>query len=184
MVTPDIDEAYYIVIDVMIDNNFKNFITKVCFYDSMASPTPSGKKKRIIPVCIKEFIANLVGVFNKFGLKPNKKCSYQLKKVLQFIVQIGCPTQTNGIDCGLFAVMNSLHIFDGVAINPLVFTQEHITRLCKVPPHMLDYEKIMRRMQQDSTYAVYFHTYKLIFPKIYHQTSFSNVLNIFHWQFQ
>ena len=47
----------------------------------------------------------------------------------------------NGIDCGLFAVMNCLHIFDGVAINPLIFTQEHITRLCKILPHMLGCEK-------------------------------------------
>ena len=37
-------------------------------------------------------------------------------------VQIGCPTQTNGIECGLFVVMNCLHIFDGVAISPLIFT--------------------------------------------------------------
>ena len=84
-----------------------------------------------------------------------------MKKVLQCIVQIGCLTQTKGIDCGLFAVMNCLHIVDGVAINPLIFTQEQITRLCKVLPHMLG----MRRMQQDSIYAVYFHAYKLIFPK-------------------
>ena len=125
----------------MIDNNSKNFIAKTCFYDSMASLTASGKKNRIIPAHIKEFIANLVGVFNKFCLKPKKKHSCQLKKVLQCIVQIGCPTWMNGIDCGLFAVMNCLHIFDGVAINPSIFTQEHITRLHEVLPHMLGYEK-------------------------------------------
>ena len=60
LVIPDIDKAHYNVIDVMIDNISKNFITKVCFDDSMASPSASGKKKRIIPACIKEFIANLV----------------------------------------------------------------------------------------------------------------------------
>ena len=92
----DINEAHYNVIDVMIDNNSKNFVTKVLFCDSMASPTASDKKKRIIPACITEFIANLVGVFNRFCLKPKKKCSYQLKKVLQHIVQIGCPTEMNG----------------------------------------------------------------------------------------
>ena len=107
----------------------------------MASPTASGKKKRNIPACIKEFIANLVEVFNKFCHKPKKKCSCQLKKVLQHFVQIGCPTQMNGIDCGLFAVMNCLHILDGVAINPSIFTQEHITRLQKVLPHVLGDEK-------------------------------------------
>ena len=57
--------------------------------------------------------------------------------------------------------MNCLHIFDCVAINPLIYTQEHITRLCKVLCW------VMRRVQQDSIYAVYFHAYKLLFPKIY-----------------
>ena len=118
LVIPNIDGAHYNVIDVMIDNNSKNVITKVLFYDSMEGPEASGKKKRIIPAHIKEFIANLVGVFNKFCLKLKKKCSCQLKKVLQCIVQIDCPTQMNGIDCGLFAVMNCLNIFDGVAISP------------------------------------------------------------------
>ena len=140
-VIPDVDEAHYNVIDVIIDNNSKNFIAKVCFYDSMTSPTASGKKNRIIPACTKEFIANLVGVFNKSCFKPKKKCSCQLKIVLQHIVQIGCPTQMNGIDCGLFAVMNCLHIFDDVAINPSIFAQEHTTKLCKILPHMLGYEK-------------------------------------------
>ena len=48
----------------------------------------------------------VVGVSNKFCFKPKKKHSCQLKKALQCIVQIWCPTQTNGIDYGLFAVMN------------------------------------------------------------------------------
>ena len=166
-IIPYIDEAHYNVIDVMIDNTSKNFITKGCFYDSMVSPTAVGKKKRIIPAHIKEFIANLVGVLNKLCLKPKRKCSCQLKKVLQHIVQIGCPTQMNGIGCGLFAVMNCLHIFLGVAINPLI--------LKKI---LLDSARffltcwVMRKRQQDSIYAVYFHGYKLLFPKIYHWMSF------------
>ena len=97
LVIPDIDQAHYNVVAVMIDNNSKNFIAKVLFYESMASVAASGKKKRIIPPCIKEFIANLVGVFNKFCLKPKKKHSCHLKKVLQCIVQIGCSTQMNEI---------------------------------------------------------------------------------------
>ena len=44
LVIPDIDEAHYKVVDVMIDNNSKNFITKVCFYDTMASPTVARRK--------------------------------------------------------------------------------------------------------------------------------------------
>ena len=96
-VIPDIDQAHYNVVDVMRDNNSKNFITKVLFYDSMASPIASVMKKRIILACNKELIANLLGVFNKFCLKPKKKHSCQLKKVLQHIVQIGCSTLMNGI---------------------------------------------------------------------------------------
>ena len=46
----------------------------------------------------------------QFFLKPKKKCSCQFKKILQHIVQTGCPAQMNGINCRLFAVMNCLHI--------------------------------------------------------------------------
>ena len=68
-----------------------------------------------------------------------------VKKVLQCIVQIGCPTQMNGIDCGLFAVMNCSHIFDGVAINPSILLKNIL----------LDYARfslicwVARRMQHD-----------------------------------
>ena len=81
------------VIDVMIDNNSKSFITKVLFYVSTVTPTASGKMKRIIHSYIKEFNANLVGVFNQFCLKPKKQCPCQLKKVLHPLY--------NEIDCGM-----------------------------------------------------------------------------------
>ena len=74
-------------------------------------------------------------------LSQTEEMFMSIEEVLQYIVQIGCPTQRNGIDCGLFAVMNCLHIFDGVAVNPSIFTQEHIIRLGKVLPSMLGYEK-------------------------------------------
>ena len=93
------------------------------------------------------FIQNSVKYteFCRVGKSHKKKCSCQLKKVLQCVVQIGCPTQMNGIDCRLFAVMDCLHIFDGVAINPSIFTQEHIARLYKVRLYMLGYEENARR---------------------------------------
>ena len=72
LVISDIDEANYNAIGVMIDNNSKIFIAKVCFYDSMVNPAASGKKEWFIPACIKEFVANLVAVFNKFCLKPKR----------------------------------------------------------------------------------------------------------------
>ena len=61
--------------------------------------------------------------------------------MLQCIVQIGCPAQTYGMECSLFVVMNYLHIFYGVVISPSIFTQEDITRLLKVLPHMFCYKK-------------------------------------------
>ena len=57
-------------------------------------------------------------------------------------------------DCGLLVVMNCLHIFDGVAISPLIFTEEQITRLYKVLPQMLGYKKNATR------FYIYFHACK------------------------
>ena len=110
LVIPDIDEAHYNVNDVMTDNNSKNVITKVLFYDSISSPTASGKKKRIISAHIKEFIANLVGVFNKTLTK--EEMFMPVEESFTMHCTNWFPTQTNGIDCGLFAVVNCLHIFD------------------------------------------------------------------------
>ena len=47
-------------------------------------------------------------------------------------------------------MMNGLHIFDGVAISPSIFTQEHITRLHRVLPHMLGYKKNATRFYRHS----------------------------------
>ena len=45
------------------------------------------------------------------------------------MVQVGCPIQHNGIDCGLFAVVICLHIFEGAHTGPHIFTQYKITKL-------------------------------------------------------
>ena len=77
-----------------------------------------------------EIIQNFVGVrvFNKFVLKI-KNCSCDVTKVLKKLVQISCPIQQNGIDCGLFVVVICLHTFEGAEIGPHIFTQHDITKL-------------------------------------------------------
>jgi hypothetical protein len=40
-----------------------------------------------------------------------------------------CPSQSNGIDCGLFAVAIVLHIIDGVSVDDTIFDQGCITQL-------------------------------------------------------
>ena len=128
LIIPDIDISHYNVNDVMIDNKSKTFITKVLKYDSLTKLATRFTTKKTTSPQITEFIANLVGVFNKFCLNP-KKQSCQLKEVLQHVMQMGCPRQRNEIDSGLIAVMNCLHSVDGVPINELIFTQQHITTL-------------------------------------------------------
>ena len=77
---------------------------------------------------MKEFIQNFVRVFNKFVLKiENHSCD--VTKVLKIVIQISCPIQQNGIDCGLFAVVICHHIFEGTDIGPHIFTQHNITKL-------------------------------------------------------
>ena len=42
--------------------------------------------------------------------------------------------------------MNCLHLFDGVAINELIFTQQHITILQNALPSVLVYEMNARQL--------------------------------------
>ena len=134
-IIPDIDSSRYIMINVMIDNNSDNYITKVLYYDSLERPATRAITKNTINLRIKEFIANLVGAFNKFSLNL-KKCSCNLKGVHQNIVQTSCPVE-NGIDCGLFAVMICLYIFNRVPIDQSIFSQQHITSLRNILPSVL-----------------------------------------------
>ena len=47
-----------------------------------------------------------------------KNHSWNKSKVSKKMVQVTCPMQQNGIDCGLFAVIMCLHIFEGTHIGP------------------------------------------------------------------
>ena len=83
-----------------------------------------------VPAQVKDFIQNFVKIFNKFVLKL-KNHSCDASKVLLNVVQVSCPSQQNGIDCGLFAIAICLHIFEGTEIGPHIFTQQDITKLRK-----------------------------------------------------
>ena len=50
-------------------------------------------------------------------------------KVLKKVVQVSCPIQQNGIECGLFAIAICLHMFEGTHIGPHIFTQYEINKL-------------------------------------------------------
>ena len=66
-----------------------------------------------------------------------KNHSCDITKVLKNVVQISCPLQQNGIDCGLFAVMICLHMIDGAEVGPHIFTQHKITQLSAQLPSSL-----------------------------------------------
>ena len=55
--------------------------------------------------------------------------SFYIGPPVHSIVQISCPIQHNGIDCGLFTVVIWLHIFNGAPINQPIFAQEHTMKL-------------------------------------------------------
>ena len=124
------------MIDIIIDNNSPNFITKVFHYDSLVHPKTRSLTMQHVPAQVKEFIQNFVRDFNKFVLKI-KNHSCDASEVLKNIVQVSCPIQHNGIDCGLFAVAICLHIFEGTVIGPHIFTKHDITKLRKHLPSLL-----------------------------------------------
>ena len=136
IIVPDIAQSHYSVIDIMIDNNNLNYITKVLHNDSLVQPKTRSLSMKHVPAQVKEFIHNFIRVFNKFVLKM-KNCSCDITKVLKNVVQISCPLQQNGIDCGLFAVIICLRIFDGAEVGPHIFTEHQITQLRAQLPSLL-----------------------------------------------
>ena len=81
-------------------------------------------------------------------LSQTEEMIMSVEEVLQHVVQTGCPTQMNGIDCGLFAVM-SFSIFWMVWQSILQYLPKNLLQ---------DYARlyhlcwVMRRMQQDSVF--------------------------------
>ena len=140
VVIPDIDKSHYSVIDIIIDNDSANYITKVFHYDSLVHPKTRSLTMQHVPAQVKDFIQNFVRVFNKFVLNL-KNHSCDASKVLLNVVQVTCPIQQNGIDCGLFAIAICLHIFEGTEIGPHIFTQEDITKLRKYLPSLLSKDR-------------------------------------------
>ena len=130
VVVPDIDKSHYSVIDIIIDNDSPNYIIKVFHYDFCSSKN----KTSYNATCTS--MSERLRVFNKFVLKL-KNCSCDASKVLMNIVQVSCPIQQNGIDCGLFAIAICLHIFEGTEIGPHIFTQQDPTKLRKYLPSLL-----------------------------------------------
>ena len=66
------------------------------------------------------------GIHSTFCMSFEQVCSQDscgVMKVLKNVVQISSPIQHNGTDCGLFAVVICLHIFDGAEVGPHIFTQ-------------------------------------------------------------
>ena len=109
---------------------------KVLYYDSLLWPKMRSLTSKNVPARINKFIHNFIRVFNKFVLKI-KNCSCDESKVLKKVVQVSCPIQQNGIDCGLFAVIICLHIFERTHISPHIFTQYEITKLRTLLPRLL-----------------------------------------------
>jgi Ulp1 family protease len=73
--------------------------------------------------------ANIVTEVNKFFrhfVLQDKKCKKKQMsdlKLLELVKFDECPPQTNGHDCGLFAVAVVLHLVEGKEVNSQTFRQ-------------------------------------------------------------
>ena len=56
IIVPDIDRSHYSVIDINIDNESPNYITKVLHYDSLVHPKTRSLTMKHVPKWVKEFI--------------------------------------------------------------------------------------------------------------------------------
>ena len=120
----------------MIDNKTPNCIMKVLYYASHVWPKIRSLTSKNCPITHQEVHSQLHQSFQQVFLKlKNHSCGES--KVLKQVVQVSCPIQWSGIDCGLFAVIICLHILEGTHIGPYIFTQYEITKLRTLLPRLL-----------------------------------------------
>ncbi|KAG7356971.1 Ulp1 protease family protein [Nitzschia inconspicua] len=110
----------FFVVDITFDNRQSNVFQRVIVFDSLSSTA----RRRATAVLhqVQKFLSGFC--FYKLGHHQS------LLKDPDYIMQVAefrqCPMQTNGYDCGLFALAVVWHLLCDKDIHPSVFTQAPI----------------------------------------------------------
>jgi hypothetical protein len=129
LIIPIVEQYHFFVLCMDVSFNAPKFIVRARFYDSL--------QRRTRRVNQSTTAANIVTEVNKFfrhfDLQDKKYKKKQMSdlKLLELVEFDECPPQTNGHDCGLFAVAVVLHLVEGKEVNSQTFRQLDITILRK-----------------------------------------------------
>ena len=129
LLIPIVNSHHFFVLCLDFCFNSRNFFDNICFYDSLH------RSSRLITVkhtnAVIEIMESVNAFFCAFVLHEKK---YHLlhqhhNNVLNRVTYGHCPVQTNGYDCGLFAVIVVLHLVEGTRLNTDTFDQKDISNL-------------------------------------------------------
>ena len=113
---PIVESSHFLIVVVEFNPSNPNFFVSISFYDSMRQST---RGSRAVPAAAAAIVAEVNEFFNNFVLY---KCEHQVwvhsnAELLKKVFYHECPSQLNGIDCGLFCVGIVLHLFDGINVD-------------------------------------------------------------------
>ena len=114
------------MIAIAIDNDSDNYITNAVYYDSLCKPNMRGDSTQ------NHFIScDLAQSFQQVCSQVHELI-FNITTVLENTTENPLPQQVNSVNCGLFAMPNCLHIFEGMIIDRSIFTQQHIDDVSKI----------------------------------------------------
>ena len=114
------------MIAIAIDNDSDNYFTNAVYYDSLCKPNMRGDSTQ------NHFIScDLAQSFQQVCSQVHELI-FNITTVLENTTENPLPQQVNSINCGLFAMPNCLHIFEGMIIDRSIFTQQHIDDVSKI----------------------------------------------------
>jgi hypothetical protein len=129
LLIPIVNSHHFFVLCLDFCFNSPNFFDNICFYDSLH------RSSRHITIkhtnAVMEIMESVNAFFCAFVLHEKK---YHIlhqhdKNVLNRVTYGHCPVQTNGYDCGLFAVIVVLHLVERKPLNTDTFDQKDISNL-------------------------------------------------------
>ena len=84
-----------------------------------------------MPVAAAAIVAEVNDFFNNFVLHKSEHTHWvhSNAELLKKVSYHECPSQLNGIDCGLFCVGVVLHLLDGINVNSTTFSHHDCSRL-------------------------------------------------------
>lgn len=131
LLLPFLKYSHFYLLDVTIDNTkTTDIVEEIKCYDSkkLSSYNTRGSSKSLT-LGMRQFLELFIKTWNCYVVYNETRKQLNLKSILEKLQTPECPQQQNGVDCGLFVLVNCIHILDGIEIKQDIYGQKEISNL-------------------------------------------------------